>query len=162
MKKIFGMLSLIAILTVAFTSKAIASEADNVSTEYVASLDAPDFIAAAVVDMEVAKVSTLTEVFNVADVSVSSIASGEGVDITEIVTGHEHTATVVGKYNKASFGHEKVFLPFEVGWSAISFNTTLTLSKYENSFYTNGYEAPDIVSRISANVGKLTKPITNS
>lgn len=155
MKKIFGMLSLIAILTVAFSSNAIASDAENVSTEFVASLDSPDFVVLGAVE------APTVEFFNVADVSVSSLASGEGVDSAEIVSGHEHTAKAVDTYNKDSFSHEKVFLPFEVGWSAKIFNTKSTLSKYESHFNTNGYETPLLVKRISANIGKFTKPLNS-
>ena len=154
MKKIFGVLSLIAILTVAFSTKAIASEADNVSTEYVASLDAPDFVAVAVVDLP-----TFTLFTNPMEVPITnSLANGEVVDSAEIVAG-------VLSNNESNYAN--IFLPVEVGLftanvdnGTLDFtNTEPDLNKPVSSEYTNGYETPLLVSWISANVGKLTKTL---
>lgn len=145
MKKIFGILSLIAILTVAFSTKAIASDADEVSTEYVASLDAPILVAVSV------DVPSFTLFTNSMDVPITnSIANGEVVDSAEIVAG---------VLSNSESNYAKVFLPVEVGlFTASSNNETINLTNIVSTNYTNGYEVPDLTKRISANVGKLTKP----
>jgi hypothetical protein len=53
----------------------------------------------------------------------------------------------------SSTNYAKVFLPFEVGLLE-----TPNLNEYVSKFnYTYGSEAPEIVSRISSNIGKFTK-----
>lgn len=157
MKKIFGILSLIAILTVAFSTKVIASDADNVSTEFVASLDAPDFVAVAVADLP-----TLTLFTNPMEVPINKIvANGEVVDSAEIVAGVLNT-------NESNFAN--IFLPIEVGLLTASVNNEFTLNnkapdlnEYVSTFNDKfGYETPLLVKRISANVGKLTTIPLNS
>jgi hypothetical protein len=137
MKKIFSVLSLIAILTI-FSTEAVANDTD-VGVEYVASFDSPDLVSVAVVE-----VPTVIEFINVADSSVNYIASEGGVDIPDIVAGLSATS---------STNYAKVFLPFEVGLLE-----TPNLNEYVSKFnYTYGSEAPEIVSRISSNIGKFTK-----
>jgi len=154
MKKFFGVLSLIAVLTVAFSSNAIASDVDDgVNVEYVASLNSPDFVAV------VANVPILSGVFNVytvgidlrsADVSVNNIAKGEVVNSADIVS-RVFVNTLVTNY-------AKVFLPIEVGLSSANSNNKVpNLNEYVSNYnYKYGYEAPELVKRISANIGKLT------
>jgi hypothetical protein len=157
MKKIFGVLSLIAILTVAFSTKAIASDADNVSTEYVASLDAPDFVAVAVADLP-----TFTLFANPMEVPITnSLANGEVVDSAEIVAG---------VFSNNELNYANVFLPIEVGLLTASVNNEFTLNnkapdlnEYVSTFNDKfGYETPLLVKRISANIGKLTTIPLNS
>lgn len=150
MKKIFGILSLIAILTVAFSTKAIASDADEVSVEFVASFDSADFVAVALVD-----VPNLVGVLNVADESVSNTANGEVVISTNIASR--------GVYIASTNNYAKVFLPFEVGWASTSGDEAPNLNEYVSSYNDiYGYEVPKLVRWISANVGKLTTFSLNS
>jgi len=149
MKRIFGVLSLIAILTVAFTSQASANGIDN-NVEFVVSVDYHPNVVIAVATLEVPKVFGF---INVADNSVNYIASWEGVEIPDI-----DSRDSVINLNDFSATH----LPFEVGLLSEAFyneNTIpLNLNKYVKSYnYTYGSEAPDIVSRISSNIGKITK-----
>jgi hypothetical protein len=147
MKKIFGVLSLIAILTVSFTLQASANGIDN-NVEFVVSVDYPS-IEVAVATVEV---PTVFEFINVTDNSVNYIASGEGVDIPDIDSRDSAI-----NLNNFSVTH----LPFEVGLlSEASYKNTISpnLNEYIKDYnYTYGSEAPDIVSRISSNIGKFTK-----
>jgi len=147
MKKIFGVLSLIAILTVTFVTNASANGIDN-NVEFVVSVDYPS-IEVAVATVEV---PTVFEFINVTDLSVKEFASGEGVYIPDFVSKDSAINSV---------NYSKVFLPFEVGLLEASTNykeTLPNLSEYVKNYnYTFGSEAPDIISRISSNIGKLTK-----
>ena len=129
MKKIFGVLSLIAILTVAFTSQASA-EPDN-HVEYVVSFDSPDLVAVDFISVE-------SGVFNVADVSVNS-ASASVEDLADnaiIYFGN----LIVYKSNE-----------FEI-------EPLPDLNKYISNYNsTYGYDSPDLIKDISTNVGKLTR-----
>jgi len=176
MKKILGMLSLIAILTVSFAESAVASDFGNdFNVEYVIS-DSPEFVAVAtldgtnifavsVINLEFDSVAVVgediilpdivlsesaNELLNVSDESENYIASLEGVDDTNIVAGDS-----VIEFADFTDTH----LPNEVGLF-IEFeddNTTPNLNEYVSNYNnTYGYETPDIIKEISANVGKLT------
>jgi hypothetical protein len=154
MKKVFGVLSLIAILTVAFTSQASASDGTDYNVEFVISDYSPVYVAVATVDVPV------FGVFNVADEPVNYM-SKEGVFTANIVSGD---STIISKFG-TSFA--EVFLPNEVGLTSkniiTNFETVPNLTEYVSNYnYTYGYEVPDIVKRISVNVGKLTKIPINS
>jgi len=149
MKKIFGVLSLIAILTVAFTLQASANGIDN-NVEFVVSVEHPSVVIA-VATLEVPK---LFGVFNPTGEPVTKTAQSEGdVEIPDIVS--KDSAINLG--NNFAVTH----LPFEVGLlSEASYNESisLNLNQYVKNYnYTFGSEAPDIVSRISSNIGKFTK-----
>ena len=154
MKKIFGVLSLIAILTVAFSSNAIASDTDNsVSTEYVASLDSPDFVSVAVVDAT--SINLFTNPMD--ELTITNIvANGEVVDSATIVAG---------VLNIDGTNYANTLLPVEVGLLTANLNDKLLdlntkepdLNEYVSTFNDKyGYDTPLLVKRISANIGKLT------
>lgn len=144
MKKIFGVLSLIAIMTVAFTSQAVASDNDNVNTEYVSALGSPDVVAV--------EVPTFDGVFNVytepvsydfqsADVTVNYTDEGESLaEAVPIVTGDFDT--------NFNFNNEP------------DVNTEPDLILSDATSYLNtdniGYASPEIVKDIATNVGKFT------
>lgn len=121
MKKIFGVLSLIAVLTISFASEAVASDND-VGFEYVATTYSPDNVVVAVVE-----VPMFIEFINVADESVNYIASKEDVKIPDIVSKD----SVINSTN-----HANIFLPFEVGLSSetINFDTNNLGTNYANIY----------------------------
>lgn len=116
MKKIFGALSLIAILTVAFTSQASANGIDN-SVEFVVNVDYPS-IDIAVATVEVPSVFV---VFNVTENSVNYIASVEDLKIPDIVSKDSIIKSV---------NNSKVHLPFEVGLTSEATNVKDTETNY--------------------------------
>lgn len=101
MKKIFGVLSLMAIMMVAFTPQAIAVDTDY-QTEFVVTHDRYDFVT-----VESVKVATFFGVINVTDEPVNYL-SAEGFIPTNIVSWDLYNFnTTLIKFSD---------LPFEVGW----------------------------------------------
>ncbi len=145
MKKIFGVLSLIAVLMVAFSSNAIASVVDDVGTEFVVSYDSPDFVA----------VSTSIESVG-EDFFLPDIGSSGTLIISEVsknVSAESESYTSNRNRNRVNIvtGFSNTHLPIEVGLlsETVNFNKHLITN---NKF---GYEVPDIIKRISSNIGKL-------
>lgn len=178
MKKILGMLSLIAILTVSFTINAVANDVGNdFNVEYVIS-DSPEFVAVAtldgtnifavsVINLELDSVAVVGEdiilpdivlsesdnkLFNVSENTENSIASLEDVDNANIVSGD--SVIEFADFTKTHLPNEVgLFTEFENEY----FSTTPNLNEYVSNYNdTYGYETPDILKEISSNVGKLT------
>lgn len=133
MKKILGVLSLIAILTVAFSTKAIANDTDNVKTEFVADLGSPDYVYVAI------EVPSFDGVFNVAVDTASNIDVGESLaEAVPIVAGNLNIATTTNDFD------EPDLIP----------DLTSYVKDFNDKF---GYDEPDLIRAIATNVGKLTK-----
>jgi hypothetical protein len=148
MKKLFGVLSLIAILMLSVSNVHAYGLTDDVSIECQAYPDSPDIVAVEMVNVSMDYVPI--ESFSLDDVSVTNLFS----DACEVVF-------ISRNIFSTNLNSKEILLPIEVGLLNTSFNST-NLNRHSKIINKNGYEVPDIVSRISANVGKLTKPILNS
>lgn len=123
MKKILGVVSLIAILTVAFTSQASANGMIDHKVEFVVTHSST--VAVDTVAVEVPKVFG---VFNFV-VDEPTLASKEGASNANIVSRDS------AKNSKLRNSHAEVHLPFEVGLTKESSNIIIT-SEPSNSYAT--------------------------
>lgn len=161
MKKIFGVLSLIAILTVAFTTQANAADDSKASIEMTVSFDsldlAPTFTAI---------VPTVGVFFNIeTDVSGNYAASEEDAGSATIVTGIKELTSYNDANEVATIEPINTQSNFEYGLIA-SLDTELTtnlpetipdLNNYVNE-YNENYGSTSLIKDIATNVGKFTKP----
>lgn len=155
MKKIFGVLSLIAVLMVAFSSNAIASVADDVSVEYAISYDSPDFVAVATADALSIEYVTIGEDFVRPDIGSSgTLPTSELSEFSTNVSAESESYISKGDADSVNIvaGFSNTHLPIEVGL----LTETLSTNKYVSTNDKHGYEVSDIIKRISSNIGKLT------
>jgi hypothetical protein len=142
MKKILGVLSLIAILTVAFTSKASANGMIDHKVEFVVTHSST--VAVDTVAVEVPKVFG---VFNFV-VDETTLASKEGASNANIVSRDS------AKNSKLRNSHAEVHLPFEVGLTSESSNKIIT------SEPSNSYAKPRITNRkVNSRYTDLHEPV---
>ena len=123
MKRILGVLSLIAILTVAFTSQASANDIGN-EVVYIGQSYDQTIVVRHFADAGIEIEFDSNGFINVADSSVNYIASGEDVEIPDIVSRDLYYTIF-----KTETINTWKDLPFEVGWT----NEKTTLYKFKNS-----------------------------
>jgi hypothetical protein len=142
MKKIFGILSLIAIMTVSFTSQASTVDNDHVNVVYDIGVDNIDL-----------------PTFDIVSVDLPTFDFGSPLaTLTSGTTDIALTVPIVATNVKSSWnlntmiGAEVLTASYELREPAPNLNKFL--SEYNDKF---GDESPDIVKEISTNIGKLTK-----
>jgi hypothetical protein len=174
MKKIFAVLSLIAILTVSFTTKASAVDTDNIV--YVTSYDSPEFVAVATVDAVSVEgiavinsveytIATIGEDVILPDIELSeSTLSNENNNVADSSVNYLEGETNSIAVNTVSIDKDNSneYADLSTYFGTLSTNSEFieplpTLSEYVTNYnYSNGYETPEFLKAISSNIGKLT------
>lgn len=174
MKKIFAVLSLIAILTVSFTTKASAVDTDN-NVEYVASYDSPEFVAVATVDAVSVEgiavinsveftIATIVEDVILPDIELSESLNKEVINVAVDSVNYLEGETISVAVNTVSLDKDNSneYAELSTHFGILSTNFELieplpTINEYVTNYnYTYGYETPEFLKEISSNIGKLT------
>lgn len=143
MKKIFGVLSLIAIITVSFTAQASTVD-DNTNVVYDIGIDAPDVPTIDFVSVDVPTFDFASPTATLTSGTTTLIAP---YDVPIVATNVDTS----WNYTNAIIGTEVLTANYELREPAPNLNKFL--SEYNDKY---GYESPDIVKEIATNIGKLT------
>lgn len=143
MKNIFGILSLIAILTVSFTATASTIDNDNVNVVYDIGNDVPDLPTLDIVSIELPTFDFAPPT----DLVLTGTTNTALDDVPIVATNVDLSLNL-----NTILGVEVLTATYELREPAPNLNTFL--SEYNDKF---GDESPDIIGEIATNIGKFTK-----